>query len=266
LSNGRGKGETGNEHHSKNRCYRRHGLIGSKTVALLRDAGHDVFAASPSTGVDMMTGEGLAGALEGAYAVIDVSNIASFDETVVKDFFETAGKRLFEAEKAAGVQHHVTLSIVGADGLASNPYMAGKLLQEKIASESGIPYTIVRATQFFEFIPTIADACADGTQVLLPAAKFQPIAADEVAAFLARTAGGSPLNRTIDIAGPERAPFAQIVGRYLAMNMDPRIAQADPAAGYFGAAVDELSLVPKTEAHLGKANFETWSRNRSAAA
>jgi uncharacterized protein YbjT (DUF2867 family) len=242
------------------------GLIGSKAVALLRDAGHDVFAASASTGVDLMTGEGLAAALEGAHAVIDVSNIASFDAAEVRTFFQTAGLNLFNAEKKAGVKHHVTLSIVGADGLATNPYMAGKIVQEKITAETGIPYTLVRATQFFEFIPTIADAYTDGTLVRLPAAQFQPMAADDVASFLAQIVLGSPLNRTVDIAGPKRASFSQIVGRYLSMTADHRTAEADPATGYFGAAIDELSLVPKAEAELGKTDFETWFKNRGNAA
>lgn len=234
------------------------GLIGSRLVASLSTSGHEVVAASPSKGVNTITGEGLAGALAGAEVVVDVSNAPSFDETVVTDFFRTSGGNLAAAEAKAGVRHHVALSIVGTDGVADLGYFRAKVEQERLIAQSGIPYTIVRATQFLEFLAGIADGHADGDTVRLAPVQFQPIAADDVAAILTETALAQPLNGTIDIAGPERGPFAEIVGRYLKAVGDRRTTVSDPAARYFGGSVTELSLVPTGPARLGKIGLTDW--------
>lgn len=234
------------------------GLIGTKAVSLLRAAGHDAVSASPQTGINTLTGEGLSEALAGADAVIDVSNIASFDAETVRNFFETSGKNLMSSEKAANLPHHVTLSIVGVDALASNPYLAGKVVQEAVVKNSGQPYTIVRATQFFEFVPTLADAYTSDGVARVPDILFQPIAADDVAAALVKAVLGAPLNGTINIAGPKKAPFKDFVKTQLEFSGDKRVVDADAAATYFGAAVSETSLVPTGSAELGATTHSAW--------
>lgn len=242
------------------------GLIGSRIVATLGASGHEVVAASPSKGVNTISGEGLAGALSGAEVVVDVSNAPSFDEKVVTDFFRTSGGNLASAEAKAGVRHHVALSIVGTDSVADLGYFRAKVEQERLIAQSGIPYTIVRATQFLEFLAGIADGHADGDTVRLAPVQFQPIAADDVAAILAETALAAPLNGVMDIAGPERGSFAEIVGRYLKAVGDRRTTISDPAARYFGGSVTELSLVPTGPARLGKIGLTDWlERSRAGA-
>ncbi len=240
------------------------GLIGSKAVALLRKAGHEVVAASPQSGVNTLTGEGLSGVMANTDAVIDVSNIASFDADTVRNFFETSGKNLIEAEKAAKVGHHVTLSIVGVDQLAANPYLAGKVVQEDIVKESGQPYTIVRATQFFEFITTLADAYTSEGVSKVPDILFQPIAADDVAAFLVEAALSAPSNGTVSVAGPGKAPFKAVVQTYLKATGDGRAVEADASATYFGAPVSATSLVPTGDAKQGATTLEAWLQHQKS--
>ena len=234
------------------------GLIGSKTVAILRQGGHEVIAASPNTGVNTITGEGLDEALAGAQVVIDLANSPSFEDTAVLEFFQASGRNLHAAEAAAGVRHHVALSIVGTDRTADNGYFRAKVAQEKLVEASGIPYTIIRSTQFMEFLRGIADASADGNTVRLPPGLFQPIAADDVAAFVAEVALAAPRNGIVEIAGPERAPFNEIVARYLKAVGDPREVVRDPEARYWGGRVEERSLVPLGEARLGRIGFDEW--------
>lgn len=236
------------------------GLIGSKLAALLRDRGHAVVAASPSTGVDTITGAGLTDALAGAAVVIDVANAPSFEDRAVMDFFQTSGRNLLAAEAAAGVGHHVVLSIVNTDRMPDNGYFRAKAEQERLVAASGIPYSIVRATQFMEFLGAIAATHADGDTVRLATGLFQPIAADDVAVILAETALGAPRNGVIDIAGPDRAPFPAIVGRYMAAVGNGRGVVGDPEARYFGGRVEELSLVPTGEARLGRIGLDDWLR------
>ena len=242
------------------------GLIGSKTVSILRGHGHDVVAASPKTGVNTITGEGLKEAMAGAQAVIDLSNAPSSDRQVVLEFFETSGRNLLGAEAAASVRHHVALSIVGTDRTPDNGYFRAKVAQEKLIKTSGIPYTIVRSTQFLEFLGGIADSSADGNLVRLPPVLFQPIASDDVAASVADVALAPPHNGIVEIAGPERAPFNEIVARYLKAVGDPREVVSDPEARYGGGRVDEHSLVPLGEARLGRIGFDEWFRRSQAAA
>src|SRR5258707_8912589 len=208
------------------------GLIGRKTVAILRQGGHEVVAASPNTGVNSITGEGLKEAMAGTQVVIDLANSPSFEDRAVLKFFETSGRNLLAAEAAAGVRHHVALSIVGIDRSPDNGYFRAKVAQEKLIETSGIPYTIIRATQFLEFLGTIADSSADGNTVRLSPGLFQPIASDDVAAVVAEVALAQPRNGIVDIAGPERAPFNQIVARYLKAVGDPRKVVSDPEARY----------------------------------
>ena len=242
------------------------GLIGSKTVGLLRAAGHEVVAASPATGVNTVTGEGLAQVLDGADVVVDVSNAPSWETDAVRDFFQTSTRNLLAAEAPAKVGHHVALSIVGTDRMPDNGYFQAKVAQEAVLTSGGIPYTIVRSTQFFEFLSGIADAGASGSTVRLSGGMFQPIAADNVAAILADVAVSAPLNGIIDIAGPERAPFDDIVRRYLQQAGDSRTVERDPDALYFGGRVEELSLVPLADARLGKIDLASWmQRARSTA-
>jgi uncharacterized protein YbjT (DUF2867 family) len=235
------------------------GLIGSKTVAILRQGGHEVVAASPNTGVNSITGEGLKEAMAGTQVVIDLANSPSFEDRAVLEFFETSGRNLLAAEAAAGVRHHVALSIVGTDR-SDNGYFRAKVAQEKLIEASGIPYTIIRSTQFLEFLGGIADSSADGNMVRLPPVLFQPIAADDVAASVADVALASPRNGIVEIAGPERAPFNEIVARYLKAVGDPREVVSDPEAGYWGGRVEERSLVPLGEARLGRIGFDEWLR------
>jgi uncharacterized protein YbjT (DUF2867 family) len=236
------------------------GLIGSKTVARLRAKGHDVLAASPNSGVNTITGEGLAEALTGCDVVLDLANSPSFEDKAVLEFFETAGRNLLAAEAKAGVKHHIALSIVGTERLPESGYMRAKLVQEKLIKASPIPYTIVHSTQFFEFLKGIADEATVGTVARLSPASFQPIASDDVADAMADVVLSMPLNGTIEIAGPERAPMNEIVARYLKASNDPRTVEADVNARYFGAKLNDQSLVPGDGARLGKIGFEEWFR------
>ena len=234
------------------------GLIGSKTVARLRTRGHEVVAASPSTGIDTVTGAGLAEALTGADVVVDVANSPSFDDQAVMDFFETSGRNLARAEIAAGVGHHVGLSVVGTERLQASGYFRGKLAQETRIKAARIPYTIVRSTQFFEFLGSIVESSTIGPQVRLSPAAVQPICSDDVAGIMADIALRPPLNGTIEIAGPERVPLSGLVSRFLHATKDTREVVADPQALYFGVALDEQSLVPDTGVRLGTIGLETW--------
>ena len=236
------------------------GLIGSKTVAILRQGGHEVVAGSPKSGVNTLTGEGLAQALRGAQVVVDLTNSPSFEDQAVLAFFETSGRNLLPAEAAAGVRHHLALSIVGIDRTPDNGYFRAKLAQEQLIAASGIPYTIIRSTQFLEFLGGIAAASAAGNRVRLSPGLFQPIAADDVAAIVAEVALAAPRNGIVEIAGPERAPFNEIVARYLQAVGDPREVVSDPAARYFGGRVEEHSLVPLGEARLGRIGLDDWLR------
>jgi uncharacterized protein YbjT (DUF2867 family) len=241
------------------------GLIGSKTVAILRQGGHDVLAASPKSGVNSITGEGLKEAMAGAQVVIDLTNSPSFEDRAVLEFFETSGRNLLAAEAGAGARHHVALSIVGTDR-SDNGYFRAKVAQEKLIEASGIPYTIIRATQFLEFLGGIAAESAAGNIVRLSPGLFQPIAADDVAPIVAEVAVATPQNGIIEIAGPERAPFNEIVARYLEAVGDPREVVCDPEARYFGGRVEERSLVPLGEARLGRIGIDEWLRRSRAAA
>lgn len=236
------------------------GLIGTKVVERLRAGGHDVVAASRATGVDTMTGKGLAEACAGAQVVVDVSNAPSFEDKPVMEFFETTGRNIHAAEAAAGVGHHVALSVVGTDRLQASGYFRAKLVQEQLIQASKIPYTIVRATQFFEFVGPIADGSAHGNVVRLPSAMMQPIVSDDVAAIVADVAAGPPLNKILDIAGPEKIRMDDLVRRYLKAKSDARQVTTDASAGYFGTPVDDRSLVPLGEARLGPTRFDEWLR------
>jgi len=240
------------------------GLIGSKTVAILRRGGHEVVAASPNTGVNTITGAGLTQAMAGTQVVIDLANSPSFEGKAVLEFFETSGRNLLAAEAAAGIRHHVALSIVGTDR-SDNGYFRAKVAQEKLIKTSGIPYTIIRSTQFLEFLGGIAASSTDGNMVRLSPGLFQPIAADDVAAIVADVALAAPRNSIIEIAGPERVPFNEIVARYLKAVGDPREVVSDPEARYFGGRVEERSLVPLGEARLGRIGFDEWLRRSQAA-
>jgi uncharacterized protein YbjT (DUF2867 family) len=241
------------------------GLIGSKTVAILRQGGHEVVAASPKSGVNSITGEGLKEAMAGAQVVIDLTNSPSFEDKAVLEFFETSARNLRVGEAAAGVRHHVALSIVGTDR-SDNGYFRAKVAQEKLIETSGIPYTIVRATQFVEFLGGIADSSSAGNIVRLPPVLFQPIAADDIAPIVAEVALAAPRNGIVEIAGPERAPFNEIVARYLKAVGDPREVVSDPEARYWGGRVEERSLVPLGEARLGHIGLDEWLRRSQSKA
>jgi len=234
------------------------GLIGSRVVTLLGEAGHTVLAASPRNGVNSVTGEGLSNALTDADVVVDVTNAPSWEPQAVLEFFRSSARNLGKAEVAAGVRHHVALSIVGTDRMADNAYFTAKVAQEEAIEAAGVPYTIVRATQFMEFIGGIADFSTVAGTVRVGDGLFQPIAADDIAAILAPVAVAAPLNGTIDIAGPDRAPFAQIIARYLKSIGDTRQVVTDPDARYYGGLVEELSLVPLGDARIGRISLDQW--------
>jgi uncharacterized protein YbjT (DUF2867 family) len=240
------------------------GLIGSKTIVRLRSAGHDALAAAPDTGVNTVTGEGLDAALDGAEVVIDLANSRSFEPSAALDFFTAHEKNLLAAEVRAGVRHHVVLSIVGADRSPDNGYFRAKVVQEDLIRGAGIPYTVVRSTQFMEFLGSIADAGQRDGAINIATGLFQPIAADDVAAIVADTAIAAPRNGTIEIAGPEKAPFDEIIRSYLRMMGDDRPVHADPGARYFGGKVGRLSLVPMGEARLGQIKLADWVRRKLA--
>jgi uncharacterized protein YbjT (DUF2867 family) len=235
------------------------GLIGSKTVAILRQGGDEVVAASPNSGVNTITGEGVKEAVGDAQVVIDLANSPSFEDKAVLEFFETSGRNLLAAEAEAGVRHHVALSIVGTDRTDSG-YFRAKVAQEKLIKASGIPYTIIRSTQFLEFLRAIAASSVDGNKVRISPGLFQPIAADDVAAIVAEVALAAPRNGIVEIAGPERAPFNKFVARFLKAVGDPHEVVSDSEARYFGGRVEERSLVPLGEARLGRIGLDEWLR------
>jgi uncharacterized protein YbjT (DUF2867 family) len=234
------------------------GLIGSKLATKLKKEGHEAVPASPSSGVNTLSGAGLAEVLEGASVVVDVSNSPSFEATKVMEFFTTSTRNLLEGEAAAGVKHHVALSVVGVDRSPDNGYFRAKIAQEKLIQESSIPYSIVRATQFLEFVKSITDSATDGNTVRVSTAFIQPIAADDVATFLAKIAVGMPLQRIVEIGGPERFRFNDLVQQDLAARNDPREVVIDPNGRYFGSELSERTLIPDDNAWLGKTNFQDW--------
>jgi uncharacterized protein YbjT (DUF2867 family) len=235
-----------------------HGRIGSKVVANLGEHGHDAVAADLATGVNTLTGEGLAEAFDGADVVVDVSNSPSFEDGPVMDFFRTSTGNLLAAEQAAGVGHHVALSVVGADRLPGSGYLRAKVAQEQLIEASSVPYTIVRATQFFEFVDAIADAATDGDTVRLPTALIQPMAADDVGRAVTTAAEGTPANRIVEIGGPEAFRFDKLISYALGVRDDPRHVIADPDARYFGTTLEDTSLVPGDGAQLAETRFEDW--------
>ncbi|KQW93526.1 NmrA family transcriptional regulator [Massilia sp. Root418] len=238
------------------------GLIGSKTIKILQARGHEAIAASPNSGVNTVTGEGLAAALAGADVVIDVANSPSFADADVLAFFTASGNNLLKAEAEAGVKHHVALSVVGTQLLAESGYFRGKIAQENIIRQGKVPYTIVHSTQFFEFLGGIAQSGADGDTVRLSPAQVQPISSDDVALAMADYATGAPLNATVEIAGPQSFPLSGLVQQYLASIGDPRTVQADAGARYFGALLDERTLVPAGKARLGSATIQDWLQKK----
>jgi len=242
------------------------GLIGSKAIPILRQGGHEVIAASPNTGVNIITGQGLKEVMAGTQVVINLANSPSFEDRAVLEFFETSGRNLHAAEAAAGVRHHVAVSIVGTDRTPENGYFRAKVAQEKLITASGIPYTIIRSTQFMEFLGAIAAEGAKGDIVRISSGLFQPIAADDVAVAVADVAIAAPRNGIVEIAGPDRAPFNEIVARYLKTVGDPRQVVSDPEARYWGGRVEERSLVPLGEARLGRIGLDEWFRRSQAKA
>jgi len=240
------------------------GLIGTKLASTLSQRGHEVVAASPASGVNTITGEGLAEALTGAHVVVDVANSPSFEDRAVLEFFQTSGRNLLAAEAATGVKHHVALSVVGTDRLPDSGYLRAKMAQESLIKASGMPFTIVRSTQFFEFVNAVAQSATVGQTVRLSPALLQPIGSDDVAAAMADVAVGTPVNGTIEIAGPERIPLDKLVGRFLTATRDPRKVVTDAQARYFGIALNDQSLTPGNNARLGRTRFEDWLGNKSA--
>jgi uncharacterized protein YbjT (DUF2867 family) len=234
------------------------GLIGTKVVSMLRDRGHRVTAASPSTGVNTLTGAGLAEALADAEVVVDVANSPSFEDQAVLEFFETSGRNLLAAEAVAGVRHHVALSVVGTDRLLASGYFRAKLAQENLIKASGIPYTIVRATQFFEFVGAIAQSATDGQTVRLPPVLMQPIVSDDVAAAVADIAVSPPLNDTVDVAGPESIRMDDLVRKFLSARQDSRTVVTDTHARYFGVPVNDQSLRPIGKSRVAATHFGDW--------
>lgn len=240
------------------------GLIGSKLVNILQERGHDVLAASPSTGVNSITREGLAEAMDGADVVVDVANAPSWEDQAVLDFFETSSRNLLAAEAAAGVRHHVALSIVGTDRLPENGYFRAKVAQEKLIKASGIPYTLLRATQFFEFVGGIAQSFAVDDAIHASPALIQPIASDDVVAALADVVLAAPVNGTVEVAGPEALPIDELVRRFLLGTQDNRKVVADVNARYFGSVLDDQSLTAGKNARLGAIRFEDWLAQSSS--
>jgi uncharacterized protein YbjT (DUF2867 family) len=240
------------------------GLIGSKLVALLRRRGQEVLAASPDSGVNTLTGEGLSEALAGAQVVVDVANSPSFEDAAVMKFFQTAGKNLLAAEAKAGVRHHVALSIVGADRLPDSGYLRAKVVQENLIKASGTPYTILRSTQFFEFGGRIADEASDGKTVRVPGALIQPILSDDVVLVLADIALGPPVNGTVEVGGPERLRFEDFIARTLSAKNDKRKVVADLHARYFGTELQEESLVTGNAARIGQTRYDAWLSRSNA--
>jgi uncharacterized protein YbjT (DUF2867 family) len=240
------------------------GLIGSKLVNKLRERGHEAVPASPDSGVNTLTGEGLAEALEGAAVVVDVSNSPSFEDEAVLAFFETSTRNLLEAEAAAGVGHHVALSVVGTDRLSESGYFRAKIAQEKLIEGSSIPYSIIHATQFFEFVKSIADAATDGNTVRLAPVLVQPIAAEDVASAVGRISVGPPVNGIVEVAGPQQFRLDELIRRGLRERHDPREVVADPDARYFGARLDERTLVAGDDARLAETRFEAWLSRSTA--
>lgn len=237
------------------------GLIGSKVVARLTRQGHEVLAAAPSSGVNTLTGEGLDEAMAGTDVVVDLANSPSFEDQAVLDFFQTAGRNLAAAETKAGVAHHIALSVVGTDKLSASGYFRGKIAQERLIRESGIPYTIIHSTQFYEFLPGIIKAGADGGTVRLSPAFVQPIASDDVADAVTRAALGAPANGVVEIAGPERERLSELAQRLMTLTQDPRTLVSDAHALYFGAELEPDTLVPADGAWLGRIGFEGWLRS-----
>lgn len=240
------------------------GLIGKKVVARLSAQGHEVIAAAPQTGVNALTGEGLAQALAGAKVVVDLANSPSFEDAAVLHFFETSGRNLAVAEKEAGVAHHVALSVVGTDKLEQSGYFRAKIAQEALIRQSGVPFTIVRSTQFMEFLGGIVQSAAQGDAIRLSSALIQPISSDDVAQAVAERALAAPANGIVEIAGPEQFKMSDLVQRYLKAIGDARTVQVDPAARYFGAELQTGTLVPEGQAHLGRVSFEDWMRKSQA--
>jgi len=241
------------------------GLVGSKLVATLQEHGIDAVPASLDTGVDTLTGAGLTDALDGASVVVDVSNSSSFEDVAVMDFFRTSTTNLLTAEQRTGVGHHVALSIVGSDGLPDSGYMRAKIAQERLIADSPIPYSIVRATQFFEFLMRIADGFTVGDQVRAPSVQIQPMAADDVAAAVGRVAVGPPIDGVVEVGGPEQFRLDELLQRGLTVRNDPRLVVIDPQALYFGAELRERSLLPGEGARLGQITLADWSAEQRAA-
>jgi len=242
------------------------GLIGSRLVSKLREQGHEAIAASPKSGVNTITGEGLAEALKGASVVVDVTNSPSWEDAAVLTFFETSTRNQLAYEAAAGVKHHVALSVVGTERLLASGFFRAKMAQENLIKASSIPYTIIRATQFFEFVKGIADFATEGNKVRLPTALIQPMAADDVATAVGRIATGAPVNGMVEVGGPEKFRLDELARKYLAANKDPREVVADPKARYYGVEVSERTLVPDDDARLGETRFETWLTQPAAKA
>jgi len=234
------------------------GLIGSKLVTKLREHGHEAVPASPDTGVNTLTGQGLAEVLQGASVVVDVSNSPSFEETAVMNFFTTSTRNLLEAAAAAGVTHYVALSVVGTERIPESPYLRAKNAQEALIKSAGMPYSIVHATQFFEFIKRMADEATVGTTVRLPPVFIQPMAADDVAKAVGKVAMGAPLNGTVEVAGPDKFRFDELIRQGLSARNDPREVVVDPHARYFGAELGERSLIPADGARLGEIHLQEW--------
>jgi uncharacterized protein YbjT (DUF2867 family) len=234
------------------------GLIGSKVVARLREHGHEAVSASPDSGVDTLTGAGLSDVLDGAVAVVDVTNSRSFEEAAALEFFETSTRNLLAAEAAAGVGHHVALSVVGTERLSANGYFRAKAAQEQLIGQSTIPYSIVHATQFFEFLKAIAGSATEGDTIRVAPVLIQPMAADDIAAAVSRVTVGPPLNGIVEIAGPEQFRFDELVRRYLAAHEDSRQVVTDPQALYFGYELAERTLIPGDDASLGATRFDDW--------